>query len=56
MPPQGEGWEAEREIGGRVGGIVAEALLAPNPVEQQLLEDQDGKFQSCDSNWTGELN
>lgn len=56
MPPQGEGWETERVIGGRVGGIVAEVLSDPNPVEQQLFEDQDGKFQGCGSNWTGELN
>lgn len=56
MPPQGEGWETERVQGGKVGGIVAEILLDPNPVEQQLFEDQDGKFQGCGSNWTGKLN
>lgn len=40
-----------------MGGIVAEVLLDPNPVEQQqLLEDQDGKFQGCGSNWTGGRN
>lgn len=57
MPPRGEGWETERQLGGRVvGGIAAEVHLDPNPVEQQLLEDRDGKFQGCGSNWTGGRN
>lgn len=56
MPPQGEGWETERVIGGRVGGIVAEVLSDPNPVEQQLFEDQDGKFQGCELNWAQQGN
>lgn len=36
-----------------MGGLKAENLLNADAVELQLFEDQDGTFQSCDSNWTG---